>query len=118
MIKLMPDALIPYDDVYMEIEDLLIQQEALIAKLGKQKYIRLMRHAAAFAENQFGKRVVGTSSYTRDDGDSISHCDVEIRILNVTYSQLGYHTSSCNDGETVKDCSLNAIPYNLKSMAM
>jgi hypothetical protein len=62
----MPVVLMLFADVCSIIKDVRNQTEAQEAKIGAQKYIRLLQHAAAFPENQAGQRVVRTSSYLRD----------------------------------------------------
>jgi hypothetical protein len=99
--KLMPHVLIPFSDVKEAVEEILDQTDEQIARLGTRIFIKLLRHATIFAEQQFGKRIAGTSSYDRDDRDnSDSMCTwiVEIGILDRIYGALGYHDLSSDDG--------------------
>jgi hypothetical protein len=87
----------------LEVRD---QTEEQVAKLGGQKYARLLQHAATFAENQFGQRTAATSSYSRDDVDHVVNWEVELVLLFKIYNKLCYYTSS------------NAISYSLKTLAI
>jgi tetratricopeptide (TPR) repeat protein len=102
----MPDKLIPFADVSSTIKDVLDQTKAQKAKIGTQKYIRLLQHAAAFAENQVVQCVVGTSSYSRDNGERINAWNVDVGVFCMIYNNLGYHDSS------------NTISYHQKSIAI
>lgn len=68
----MPDGLVPFADVFEVLkQDILDRTEPLSAIVGKQKHVRLLRHALKFFEYQFGKRIPGTLSYTSNNGDQI-----------------------------------------------
>jgi hypothetical protein len=112
LIKLMPGRLLPFRDVCSVIEEVTNQTEAQIAKLGSKRYIRLLKHTATFGERQFGKRIEGTASYTRDNGDIMSNWDVEVCVLLNIYNKLGSHVS-INDA-TMK----NTVPYSEKALAV
>jgi hypothetical protein len=104
LIKCMPVALLPLKDVYSTVDEVLKQTEAQVAKIGKDRYIRLLQHAATFTKSQFGKRVKESASYSRDDGDCVDAWNVEINVLNHIYNKLGYQDSS------------NRISYYQKSL--
>jgi hypothetical protein len=81
LIKQMPDKLLPLKNVRLVILKVMNQTEDQTAIIGALKYIRLLKHAAAFAEHQFGKRATGKAVYQRDNGDSIDAWEVDIVIL-------------------------------------
>lgn len=105
LIKLMPDVQVPLKDVNSAFEKVLNQTEEQIAKLGIQKYSRLLEYAVTLAENQFGKRIAGISLHARKNGGRIDAWNVEIDTLYKIHSKLGYHNLSPND-----------IPYYKKAL--
>jgi hypothetical protein len=70
-IKLKPETLQSFTDASPVVSQVLNQTEAQVAKLGSQRYIKLLHHTATFSEKQFGKRIAGRASYERDNEDSI-----------------------------------------------
>jgi hypothetical protein len=102
----MPAALIPTKDVYSIVDEVLSQTEEQIAKIGIQRYLILLQHSAIFVENQCGKRIVGTSSYLRNNGDRIDAWNVEVGFLVQIYNKLGCFDSS------------NSISYYHQSLAI
>lgn len=102
----MPDVLIPFKDVCLAIKESLSQTDEQIAKIEKQRYIRLLRHALAFLENQFGMRIAGKSSYLRENGDRIDAWQVESVSFCDINNKLGYHDFS------------NKVSYYQKSLGI
>jgi hypothetical protein len=113
LMKLMPDVLQPFSIVLSTVREIVNQTEAQVAKLGQQKYIRLLHHAARFTNRQFGKRVEGSSTYSRDDGSRLNIWEVEINLLFTIYDLFGYHTSPSNNIGTG-----NEIPYYQKCLSI
>jgi hypothetical protein len=81
LIKRMPNVLMSFRGVNLTIKDVLHQTEAQMAKIGTLRFIRLVQHAAAFAENQLGHRIEGTSCYSRKWSDSVDAWSAEIDML-------------------------------------
>jgi tetratricopeptide (TPR) repeat protein len=119
-IKLMPDALLPLNDGFSIISDIIKELKSNIPlhQLGTQKYVRLLYHLAAFAEHQFGKRVPGTSSYSRDVSDSIENWEVEMVTLYTIYVLLAKHEAFEHYGGNVRHYWTNLMPIFLKSVEM
>lgn len=118
LMKLMSDVLVPFIDVSSTIDKVLAQTEEQIVILGNKRYVRLLHYAAAFAGHQFGKRIPGTKSYSRDSGEWINNWGVEILALYAIYKKLSHHNSSFDDDGNVKDCWTNKIPYLQKSLVI
>lgn len=101
------------------IKKVLLQLGAHSLKLGRKKEVILLEHAAAFAENQFGQRIAGTSYYSRANGEGLYNWEAEICILDQIYSSLGHCLSPCDvNGADSKDIFPKAEPYFLKSIAI
>jgi hypothetical protein len=112
----MPDKLVPFRDVRLVFEKVALTDDQ-ISELGRNKHVKLLEHAAAFAEHQFGKRVEGKASYGRDDGACIDAREVEITILCAIYTKLGDHFSSPDNGD-IDNCWMNAIAYYQKVLTV
>ncbi len=100
LIKRMPDALQPFNDVSSIIKTV-DEKKDLKMNLGKERYFRLLQHTATFAEHQLGKRIAGKVRYEKGNGDRIDACNAEIEILFSTYYLLG-NKISFNDYGVMK----------------
>jgi hypothetical protein len=105
----MSDELMSFRDAYMTAEEVADQTEKHIVKIGTQRCIRLLQHAATFTKNQFGERIEsieGTLSYKRDNSNCIPSWNVEINLLYDIHNRLGYYNST------------NKISYREKSLTI
>jgi hypothetical protein len=81
----MPDKQVSSHDTCLVIDKVVDLAETVIFKLGREKYIRSIEHAVAFAEHQFGKRIACQTAYVRSEGDRLSNWDVKIDTLYRIY---------------------------------
>jgi tetratricopeptide (TPR) repeat protein len=116
LIKLMPDSRVPFKEVFGTVQEIVNDTsreicEARIAKLGMERYIKLLYHTEKFAEKQFGKKIAGTDSYMRENGfgDRIMNWNCEIDCLLKIYTLLAQYNFS-ND--------MLAIYYYQKALAL
>jgi hypothetical protein len=108
----------PFPDVCSMVEKILEKTEVKIANLGKEKYLKLLKHTATFAEHQVGIPITGNRPYTRDwKDDRIDNWKIEINLLLDIYIVLGAHIFSFYDGDNSQDYCISSISYFQKSLA-
>jgi hypothetical protein len=90
-----------------ELQTKILDDASLKAKLGYKRHRRLLKHAAAFSEHQFGKRISGTSFY-RTGSESLSNFDQEVNTLCAIYLMIGKCDTFCN--------ALSANGYNIANV--
>jgi hypothetical protein len=115
LIKMMSDELLPFKDLHLAFQEVSTKIEERITELGVEGYVRLLYQAAKFAEHHFGERIAGSLSYSRDNGDILSHWEVEIDTLHNIYNQLACYNLFENYGGKEEDFWTEKIIYLQKS---
>lgn len=118
LIKLMIDVPLPFIDVYLVVQKVLKKAEAQKAKLGRKRCVKLLEHAATFAEQQYGKRITGNRVDENNTGDHVDNWQVEINSLLEISTHLGQFILFCDDGDESEDSWKFAIFYLQKSLAL